>query len=299
MIRAFFLLLAVTASLAAAERSNDQRVWFPDGTGVEVFSEATGSTQVSAPMAVTGIANDEVNRLILDQSRDVLFGYLLTAFRDTQSDTYVIRILPLDSKTLAILNDSHSNINPRRGPIPTVSMAREFRSLNVGEAVTLDVLYNPATGEKVYDVLRPIAGPSPYPATTAVTGVRGPARLSLKDIVLRVDGLAVSAPASWMIGEVVRIDIPGHGGYIIAANEPKEPGYTFYPSVRAAGKSLKWSIDGDQIEVTSQTNMGVDGIIWVYHQPAPAPQEQPSIVRLQSADKVEWLLPKKTERGGQ
>jgi hypothetical protein len=168
---------------------------------------------------------------------------------------------------------------------------REFRSVKMGEVVTLDTLSNPATGEKIYDLLRPIAGPSPYPTGLAVTAVPTAAQLSLKEIELRVNGQAVSAPVSWMIGAAVRIDIPGHGAYVIATEDPKNA--HFYQTVRADGKSLTWSIDGDKLQVISKTDVGASGIIWVYHDPNFRSQEQPTAVRLQTADTVEWLLPKK------
>jgi hypothetical protein len=284
--------IAITASAAQGQQSSyAHRAWFPDGTGVEIHAEATGSSHISAPLVETGIANDEVNRLIVDKNDHILFGYNLAAFRDTQSDTTVIRILPLDSKTLELLNDPRSRYTGKGGPIPTVSMVHEFRSVKSGEAVTLDVMSNPATGEKVYDVLRPISGPSPTPTGMSVSAAPTPAQLSLKGIELRVNGQLMNAPVSWMIGAAVRIDVPGHGAYVIAAENPKNA--HFYQTVRADGKSLNWSIDGDQVQVISKTDVGTSGIIWVYHDVKFKSQDQPDAVRLQTADTVEWLLPKK------
>ncbi len=292
MIRTLLPLVAITAAGAlAADRSNAQRAWFPDGTGVEIYAEATGSTNISTPEAETGIANDEVNRLIVDKNNHILFGYILEAYRDTQSDTTVIRILPLDVKTLAILNDPHSTYKGKGALIPTVSAVREFRSVKTGEVVTLDTLSNPATGEKIYDVLRPIAGPSPSPTSISVTAVPTAAQLSLKGIELRLNGQLLNAPVSWIIGGAARIDVPGHGAYVIAADDPKNP--HFFQTVRAAGKSLSWSIDGDRLQVISKTDVGASGIIWVYHDPNFKSQDQPGAVRLEAADNVEWLLPKK------
>jgi hypothetical protein len=291
MIRTLLPLIAITAAGALAAGRDAQRAWFPDGTGVEIYAEATGSADVRAALGGAGIANDEVNRLIVDKNDHILFGYILEAFRDTQSDTTVIRILPLDAQTLKILNSPTSTLTGKGVPIPTVSAVREFRSVKMGEVVTLDTLSNPATGEKIYDVLRPIAGPSPYPTGLAVTAVPTAAQLSLKGIELRLNGQLQNAPVSWMIGAAVRIDVPGHGAYVIAAENPKNP--HFYQTVRAEGKSLSWSIDGDQLQVVSKTDVGASGIIWVYHDPNFRSQEQPDAVRLQTADTVEWLLPKK------
>jgi hypothetical protein len=292
MIRTLLSLIAMTASGALAQQSSHPlRAWFPDGTGVEIHAEATGSAHISAPLSEAGIANDEVNRMIVDKDDHILFDYILEAFRDTQSDTTVIRILPLDSKTLEILNDPRSTYKYKGAPIPTVSAVREFRSVKMGEVVTLDILSNPATGEKIYDVLRPITGPSPNPTGMSVTAVPTAPQLSLKGIELRVNGQLMNAPVSWIIGAAARIDIPGLGAYVIAAENPKNA--HFYQTVRAEGKSLTWSIDGDRLQVISKTDVGASGIIWVYHDLNFRSQEQPDAVRLQTADTVEWLLPKK------
>jgi hypothetical protein len=217
MIRTLLPLIVITATGALA--ADRQRAWFPDGTGVEIYAEATGSAHV------------------------------------------------------------------------TVSAVREFRSVKMGEVVTLDTLSNPATGEKVYDVLRPVAGPSPNPTGTSVTAVPTPPQLSLKGIELRLDGQLMNATVSWIIGAAARIDIPGDGVYVIAASDPKNA--HFFQTVRAEGKSLSWSIDGDRLQVISKTDVGASGIIWVYHDPNFRSQEQPDAVRLQTADTVEWLLPTK------
>jgi hypothetical protein len=131
----------------------------------------------------------------------------------------------------------------------------------------------------------------PNPTGTSVTAVPTPAQLSLKGVELRVNGQLMNAPVSWMIGATVRIDVPGHGAYVIAAADPKNA--HFYQAVQADGKSLSWSIDGDQVQVISKTDVGASGIIWVYHDIKFKSQDQPDAVRLQTADNVEWLLPKK------
>ena len=296
MKRGLLVLLVISSSGAMGEgRSNAIETWFPDGTGLDVHAESTGSTEIQA--AAGGITSergvDRVFRLVGDRNNNAIFGYFLEAYRNTQTDTTVIRILPLDQKTATgMLHQPHPTFTSATGQIPTVSGIREIQPVKVGQAVTLDILENPTTGEKVYDVLRPVSGPSQCPASMCVTAVPKAAQLSLKSIELRVNGQLMNAPISWMIGAAVRIDVPGHGAYVIAAEDPKATPH-FYQTVRADGKSLSWSIDGDQLQVVSKTDIGASGIIWVYHDPNFKSQERPDAVRLQTADNVEWLLPKK------
>jgi hypothetical protein len=168
---------------------------------------------------------------------------------------------------------------------------REFPAVKIGETVTLDILYNPTSGEKIFDVLRPLmTTPSPISVSAE------PARetISLKDIAMQVNGHAVPAPASFIIGSVVRIDIPHLGTYVVAAYDPhgKSPDYGFAAIAQADGKTLHWTKGNDRIEITSRTKVltrSEKGLLWVYHNP----HYQPDTVGLQSADTVEWLLPKR------
>ena len=175
--------------------------------------------------------------------------------------------------------------------LPTVAAVREFPTVKFGEAVTIDILYNPSTGEKIYDVLRPIASSSPV---MSVTTQPAPETIALQQIAIRVNGHAMPAPASFIIGSVVRIDIPRLGTYVVTANDPHETsaGHEFAAIAHADGKTLRWTMGHDRVEITSSMNVltrSGKGVLWVYHDP----HYQPDVVGLQAADTVDWLLPKR------
>lgn len=297
------LLFCTAAALISgpldAQRSDRARAWFPDGTGLEIHTETTGNTGSNSAGEI-GIAWDRVNRVVIDKQNRILFAYNLEASRGTRSGTVTIRIEPIGAKLESELlhRQGHGLAQPSGQHVPTVAKIREFPSVSIGEALTLDILYNPSTGEKVYDVLRPIADPSPAPQRPVVTEVRAPEALSLQDIMVNINGEVIHVPASWIIGAVARIDIPGHGVYVLAVEDPADvaPSFDFQAVARADGKTLRWTMDGDKVEITSRTNVltrAPDGNLWVYHQPQS--QDQPTVVRLQAADAVEWVLPKRTK----
>jgi hypothetical protein len=123
-----------------------------------------------------------------------------------------------------------------------------------------------------------------------------PARetISLNNITLRVNERAVSAPASFIIGSAVRIDIPGHGTYVVAAYDLHGTSREreFSATAHADGKTLSWAMGGDRVEITSSTKVMArsgNGMLWVCHDP----HYRPDVVGLQAADTVEWLLPKR------
>ena len=293
-----FIALTVLAAVVHAGSQHILRASFPDGTGLEIFTETTGSTQI-ASMGEMGIgpgvgSQDLVNRVVLDRAMNILFVYNLEAARGASPGTVKIRIEPISAATEAgMLKDAKRPGRPRfsGAHLPTVAGVHEFPAVKMGEVVTLDILYNPSNGEKIYDVLRPIASSS---AVMSVDSVVAPETISLKQITIRVNGRAISAPASWMIGAAVRIDIPRKGTYVVAASDPREAssGHEFAPIAHADGKTLSWAVGSDRVEITSGTNVLTQsgkGTLWVYHDR----HYQPNVVGLQSADTVDWLLPKR------
>jgi hypothetical protein len=293
MTRACALLLVAHAALYAQPAGQALRAWFPDGTGLEIYSQGTNANR-PASLGLIGIGpgigrQDLVNRTVVDSGNNILFVYNLEAARGATPDTVDIRIEPVSAATEAVMLRSRSVSG---GRLPTVAAVRKFPSVKIGEAVTLDILYNPSTGEKIYDVIRPITDPSPS-GGPVVTGNKPRQTVSLKEISVEVNGRNLPAPASWMIGAAIRIDIPGHGAWVVSAYNP---GNAFQAVGRANGKTLAWTMDRDQVTITSSTGVltqAAEGVVWVFHQPQYLLQDQATAVRLQAADTVEWLMPGK------
>ncbi len=289
--------LSLLAAVLHADSQHILHASFPDGTGLEIFIETTGSSQIDS-VGEMGIgpgvgSEDLVNRVVRDRANNILFVYNLEASRGASPDTVKIRIEPISAASeVGMLKYEASHGRPfPSAHLPTIAGVHEFAAVKIGEAVALDILYNPSSGEKIYDVLRPITSSSPV---MSVTSVAAPETISLKQIAIRVNGQAVAAPASWMIGAAVRIDIPRHGTYVVASYDPHEasPNHGFAAIAHADGKTLSWAMDGVRVEITSSTNVltrSGKGVLWMCHDP----HYQPDVVGLQAADTVDWLLPKR------
>lgn len=305
--------LAPVALIGAlrAEIPNRAIAWFSDGTGLEIYTESTGSTHPSRAGAIglgpgTSPKENLVNRVVVDEDNAILFAYNIEASRGAERGTVAIRILPITPKSEAgYLEMAGKNGWPKFSGthLPTLAASREFPSVRVGEAVRLDILFNPSTREKIFDVLRPLAGPSPCPGNMCTTAGSAdkplpPQEISLREVTLKMNGKVLRAPPATITGAAARIDIPGHGAYVLTAYEPNDvtPAYVFKAIAEADGKTLRWSVDGDNVEIVSQSNVltGIPvGTLWLYHDPRYRSQDQPDIVGMRTADKVKWLLPKK------
>lgn len=289
MIR-FVLLVAITASAAvAAEGPDTYRAWFRDGTGLEIFAETSGAPD--SARGLLGMSGGRMVRTVVDAGGNGLFGYIIEAQREAELGTFLIRLRPLDSKALELLRLPGVGVTIPSAGVPTLSAAREYRRIAIGEVVALDV---PTTaGGRIYDLLRPIDASTSHAGRTSEGPVSPGAELSLKNVRLRVDGEEVRVPARWMVGGAARIDVPGHGAYVIAAYDPKASATQFVPGVSVSGESMMWSIDGDDIEMTSESNAlttGLQATIWVHHDPNSRASEQTATAHLQTADIVESLM---------
>ncbi len=129
---------------------------FPDGTAIEIFTQTTGSTKIE-PSGSIGLMDDIVHRFITDEKNNVLFGYLLHASRGANPNTVSISIEPISAPDQQNwLTDGGFPMHSAKPTFPTVAAVRNFPEVKIDQAVTLDVLFNPSTGEKIYDVLRPV-----------------------------------------------------------------------------------------------------------------------------------------------
>jgi hypothetical protein len=285
-------LLAVLPASAQDKGPRKLRAWFADGTGVEFDTETTGSTLFeSHGGAVTG-SDKGIKRVVLDKDGNPLYEYGIEAWAGPQPGTVTIRIKPLEAENQARLpkQNAKKDLAP---PVATVAGVREFRGVQKGQAVRLEILYNPSTGEKIYDVLRPSTDAKPRP-TALADSVPAVEELSFRDIALVVNGEKTSAPAGWITGAVARLYVPGHGAYFLSTYQPKTP-QEFRHSVYADRNDLEFALDGDLIHITSVGNvltLSENGIVWVYHDPKYRTQAQSQQPDLVVADKVESLLSK-------
>lgn len=282
-------LALATASLHAATRAH-----FPDGTAVEIFTQTTGSTKID-PAGGIGLMEDIVHRFIMDENNNVLFGYLLHASRGASPNTISISIEPMSAEDQHTwLSDGGFPMHSAKPTFPTVAAIRDFPEVKIDQAVTLDVLLNPSTGERIYDVLRPVVdnAPDALPSRMSVRSTTPQPTISLKQIILRVNSNFYPIPQSWVVGSAVRIEIPGYGLVIVGAQNPHNEKFgRFAPTGRADGKKLTWKAGSDTVEITSETDIlsqSKAGDLWVY---TDRTFKSPATIRLQSADNVESLLP--------
>jgi hypothetical protein len=250
------LIATLLGAASSAAQTYAQQFWFSDGAGVELHTETTGQTTVGGGGMISwdeASRTDRVSRFVRDGQDKTIFAYELEA---RHAD---------DPGAISIL------IRPFKGP--TVSRDREFKAVRYGQEVQLEILANPKTGERVYDVLRPIEGPSPSPGHIAVHGASIPK--------LVVDGRAAALKGSWRLDQSPRLYIPGHGAFYLAwKSQPK------YKLAGAIEKNrLVFLMDGKYVEMTFAGNVPAapeGGPVWVLHDPNFKPNDGGTVCLLDS-----------------
>ena len=235
----------VLAVLPAAAQSHVIRAWFPDGAGVELYTEIASSSQQTSVQGGGMIQNGRLSRIVQDSQNTTVFSYDLEAEKAAEPGAVTIRI------------------KPASGGTPTVAAVREFPSVKRGQEVRLEILANPATGERVYDVLRVADGPNPSPQGLAVQVVERPVS---GPIGLVVNGQSLVIKSTWTAGKPARLYLPGQGAFYLSwENRPK---------FRLAGyvekNRLIFLMDSDYVEMTLGGNVlttAERGPVWVYHDP--------------------------------
>jgi hypothetical protein len=197
-----------------------------------------------------------------------------------------VAIKPADQKGLRALEWLKGKVV---GDVPTIAAARAFPPLRLGDEVHVDIMYNPKTGEKLWDVLRvtPEAQPAPKPGKVFT----GP-QFSWEGVKIAIDGKIVADwSGNWMIGEAIMIRVPGRGEYYMALQPPA--GFPFQPSGWVDSNVLRFRADGEQVEITGRSNLlmkSETGRVWIYHVPEARAKKRADTVDITCSGDVDLLM---------
>lgn len=149
-------------------------------------------------------------------------------------------------------------------------------------------MYNPQTGEKLTDVIRPVVE---LRAGTRVRAFPGP-QFSFERVRVAIDGKTVAEErGSWMVGEAIRMRVPGHGAYYMAVRPAS--GFPFQPSGRIDHNVLRFRADGEDVEITGRSNLlmkSETGTVWIYHVPEASVKSGGNTVEFNCSGDLEQLM---------
>jgi hypothetical protein len=233
-------------------------VGYADGTRVTIQTFSTNSNAEQAIYssgAVVQTAPGVWHRVLNDkQGKKVAFAYDLEAGRASAPGTFFLRIKPVDE---AFAREQQS-----AGGVPTVSAIREFNSIKLGEGIAIDLLSNPTTGEKIFDVLQP-SNPTEPPKPNAEEFALQVTSITLNGQPVKLTGVENSS----LTGAAAIFYLPGHGAYFLSL----EPRPHFEQAAHVEGRKLWFELDNDRVEIQSKSRLltkSESKVVWVRHDPS-------------------------------
>lgn len=278
MIRGVFLTaLVATAALAQTKWDNELKVHFRDGALLAIHTESSAK---NSPLSTSGSVavgkGDHSYRVVLDKSSHPIFAYDIEA-KKSGASTVTLRIKPVDQEKLRAERWGPPGYK-MQGDVPTLSVSREFPPLHPGDVVQVDILYHPATGEKIWDVLRVIDEP-----LRSATESKQPSGnlLSFESVRVDLNGQTIHKPGNnWMIGSAMMLRIPGKGDFYLTLTPPSD--LPFQASGWVDHGVLRFQSGTDRVEVAGKSNLlqkSDFGTVWIHHVPE-TPERLAALERL-------------------
>ncbi|SPE41769.1 exported hypothetical protein [Candidatus Sulfopaludibacter sp. SbA3] len=179
-------------------------------------------------------------------------------------------------------------------PLPAPQLPSEtFQS---GQTIAIDLLANPATGQRVVDYIQ-----VSYEPTGWVPGNAPPRDFRVSDVLLHLvapelrlnDSTVTPAimPAQVIRRKLVWVSIPGHGRFLFSLAPVSDPrNYPFLKAGVVNGMKISFVWNGDRFELTSREPITESSGAWnLYVLAAPAPAS-PSGFSFGAVDSVEQFL---------
>jgi len=267
-------------------KTPDEMRFSVNGVGVAIHTESSTSQSPLSTSGAVAVGNDSVSyRIVLDRDNKPLFAYELE-LRGSPMNGVRVTIKPADQEKLRALDWLKGKVV---ADVPTIAAVRAFPPLRLGDEVHVDIMYNPKTGEKLWDVLRmtPEAQPAPKPGKVFT----GP-QFSWEGVKVAIDGKIVAdRSANWMIGEAMMIRMPGRGEYYMALKPPA--GFPFKPSGWVDHNVLRFRADGERVEITGKSNLlmkSETGTVWIYHVPEARAKRRTDTVDITCSGDVDLLM---------
>lgn len=230
----------------------------------------------------TTVGPEAIHRWMLLASRKQYFGYDVQVEPAEGKNEFRLKVLPLTIKRAEMgLQDAAkwTELSLPRYPDP--------KPLRPGEALGMDLLVNPYTGQKVVDYLS-IADPSGKLRRQTATGLAHDfraedAELKINKPRVSVNGKLVEAtrnPGSSASGQVVMIYLKGHGQLLfslVPGMRVITPVPPFQRSGEIRGSTMTFQVGGDTYEVNCEGRISPGSgayNLYVSHDPAYQPSRE-------------------------
>jgi hypothetical protein len=290
VIGVLLLLLAAAPPLAS-----QVSVVAPNEMEVQMTARMEpGSVRV--PSAVVAVVTGRYHRVVLDRGQRRFFAYDVFVEPKTGSQTLQVRIEPFSLSAADFARVEMIDASWTYMPLYKYPVVPEVRA---GDTVAIDLLENPATGQKVVDYLV-------FKRSTPANADRAPLEdLSLAAVELQLENCRISVNGTMLdastrlggsiSGAALWFYLPDRGRFAMSLVPHSNLG--FLRAGEVSNRSLTFSDGNERYEIQSTSRIVPAGgryNLYVRHDTEwrPAVSEAKSPVILGAADRAEWLTAK-------
>jgi hypothetical protein len=289
---AILIVLALAASSVKGQESKLSAGGGPEWKGLDVrfltkLEPPGENTRAQFPGAVLGEGKGVAHHIINDDAHKRSFGYDLRLEPAADGLSAQVHIEPLNAPHYSVQAGWTMMGLPKYPVIPNV---------RVGDTVALDLLVNPATGQKIVDYLTLERADRPDPKRAH--------DFSLSDVALLLDrphmlvnGKPVESTGDFQGGTsaaVVWIYLRGHGRFILSLFPNEKLGFQKNGLTGANALTFRDGATEFRVECSSSVAPG-DGPynLYLVHEPAWRPYSSEDPIEVGSADNAEWIVGKR------
>jgi hypothetical protein len=259
-----FAIILLSGLFQTAHAQQGQ-IWFDSGISVLIKVEKNGSEQnLSNIFSSSGTNENIVHRVVIDKKNKLYVGYDLEITPTAEISQFDVLIKPLSlnkdmSDTINKLGDS-SNLSLRSIPKYPGKI-----TVQDGDTISLDVLENPQTGEKISDLIKITWGKQKF--DTYFPNKESPRDFTINDVQLSLNGFEayvneekVKFSGGGMSGSVIWIYFPNKGRFILSAIEQNNSG--FQKIGIADDKTITFKYEGENYKFVSNNPVLAGGGKW-------------------------------------
>ena len=224
------LAIILLSWLFQTAQAQQGQIWFDSGITVTIKVEKNGSEQNFANMFSSSGTNENiVHRVMIDKKNKLYVGYDLEITPTADSKQFDVLIKPLSlnkdmSDTINKLGDSN-NLSLRSIPKYPGKI-----TVQDSDTISLDVLANPQTGEKISDLIK--ITKSRQQSFTYTSNGGKPKDFTINDVQMSllgfdvyVNGEKVKFNGGGMSGSVLWVYFPNKGRFIFSPIEQTNAGF--------------------------------------------------------------------------
>ena len=291
-----YLYLICGLCLVFFSNAKAQGVRFKDGLTVTIKTKTMPEDSIGNirdMIVYVGSTENTIHRLITDLKNKLYYGYDIVIVPQSGTNKFVLSFKPL-----SINPGKYTNVDNLAPQI--IPKFPDEISVEAGDTINLEVLENPQTRVKIYDVIKITDGSA---SGGDFSSERKPARdftiddveMQLTNMEVFVNGEKIGKGGGGVSGANIYIYLPDKGRFIMSPFPRK--GFNFQKIGVAENNKISFSFNGDNYKfVSAAPVLGSGGKwnVWILHDADyRSPYNlSPNSYEQSAADKIEFLFKK-------